>query len=181
MTAAETFKLRTILWARTPDPEMGLSSLINKRRQSCSGIWSRPWRRLLCSSQSIHKSSGDNTDVPIFAGKSNSHSDKLQFRKEPPIFLEFFWQNESISRCLDGRLKSVFIGSTWAPFSHPLPYVCFYEKIFSLFSDYTADHSGRAKAWTVFARLNTEIVDSNPTQDMDVCLRLFCVCVVRCR
>jgi hypothetical protein len=29
-----------------------------------------------------------------------------------------------------------------------------------------------------FARSNTEIVDSNPTQDMDVSVRLFCVCVV---
>jgi hypothetical protein len=27
-----------------------------------------------------------------------------------------------------------------------------------------------------FARSNTGIVGSNPTQSMDVCLRLFCVC-----
>jgi hypothetical protein len=33
---------------------------------------------------------------------------------------------------------------------------------------FTADHSGRA---------NTGIVGSNPTQGMDVCLRVFCVCV----
>jgi hypothetical protein len=31
------------------------------------------------------------------------------------------------------------------------------------------------KAWTVFARSNAEIVGSNPTQDMDVCVYLFCV------
>jgi hypothetical protein len=49
----------------------------------------------------------------------------------------------------------------------------------------TAEHvqapitvAGRAKAWTVFARSNTGIVGSNPTQGMDVCLCLFCVCVV---
>jgi hypothetical protein len=40
-----------------------------------------------------------------------------------------------------------------------------------------ADHSGRA----VFAPSNTGIVGSNPTQGMDVCLRLICVCVVLCR
>jgi hypothetical protein len=34
-----------------------------------------------------------------------------------------------------------------------------------------------SKAWTVFSRLNTGIVGSNPIQSMDVCLHLFCVCV----
>jgi hypothetical protein len=33
----------------------------------------------------------------------------------------------------------------------------------------------------VFIRSNTGIVGSNPTQGMDVYLRLLCVCVVRCR
>jgi hypothetical protein len=32
----------------------------------------------------------------------------------------------------------------------------------------------------VFARSNTRIVDSNPTQAMVVCVRLFCVCVALC-
>jgi hypothetical protein len=39
----------------------------------------------------------------------------------------------------------------------------------------------RFKAWNVFARLNTGIVGSNPTRGMDVCRRLFCVCVVLCK
>jgi hypothetical protein len=34
---------------------------------------------------------------------------------------------------------------------------------------FQADHSGRAKARHVFARSNTGIVGSNPTQGMDVC------------
>jgi hypothetical protein len=38
----------------------------------------------------------------------------------------------------------------------------------------------RSKARTVFARSNAGIVGSNPTQGMDVCLRLFCVCVALC-
>jgi hypothetical protein len=36
------------------------------------------------------------------------------------------------------------------------------------------------KAWTVFSRSNIGIVGSNPTQGMDVCVGLFCVCVVLC-
>jgi hypothetical protein len=38
----------------------------------------------------------------------------------------------------------------------------------------------RSKARTVFAHSNTATVCSNPTQDMDVSVRLFCVCVVLC-
>jgi hypothetical protein len=37
-----------------------------------------------------------------------------------------------------------------------------------------------SKAWTVCARLNTGVVGSNPTGGMDVCVPLFCVCVVLC-
>jgi hypothetical protein len=40
--------------------------------------------------------------------------------------------------------------------------------------------TARSKAWTVFARANTGIVGSNPIHGMDVCVRLFCVCVVLC-
>jgi hypothetical protein len=36
----------------------------------------------------------------------------------------------------------------------------------------------RSRAWTVFARPNTEVVGSNPTRGMDVCLSSFCVHVV---
>jgi hypothetical protein len=35
-----------------------------------------------------------------------------------------------------------------------------------------------SKAWTVFTRSNTGVVGLNPTQGIDVCVRLFCVCVV---
>jgi hypothetical protein len=38
----------------------------------------------------------------------------------------------------------------------------------------------RSKARTVSTRSNTEIMGSNPTGGMDVCVRLFCVCVVLC-
>jgi hypothetical protein len=36
----------------------------------------------------------------------------------------------------------------------------------------------QSEAWTVFTRSNTEIVASNPTGGMDVCVRLFCIYVV---
>jgi hypothetical protein len=35
-----------------------------------------------------------------------------------------------------------------------------------------------SKAWNVLARSTTGIVASNPTQGMDVCLHLFCLCKV---
>jgi hypothetical protein len=44
-----------------------------------------------------------------------------------------------------------------------------------------SDHTGRVVyGMNCIVRSNTGIVDSNPTQGMDVCLRLFCVCVVVC-
>jgi hypothetical protein len=38
----------------------------------------------------------------------------------------------------------------------------------------------QSKAWTLFARSNAGIVNSNPTWGMDVCVRLLCVCAVLC-
>jgi hypothetical protein len=40
--------------------------------------------------------------------------------------------------------------------------------------------ASRYKARTVFARSTAEIVGSNSTQGMDICVRLFCICVVLC-
>jgi hypothetical protein len=38
----------------------------------------------------------------------------------------------------------------------------------------------RSKARNVFACSNTGVVNSNPTQVMDVCMHLFCVCIDLC-
>jgi hypothetical protein len=38
-------------------------------------------------------------------------------------------------------------------------------------------HGARCRAWNVFARSNAEIMGSNPTRGMYVCLCLFCVFV----
>jgi hypothetical protein len=40
--------------------------------------------------------------------------------------------------------------------------------------------AAQSKTLTVFARSKTGIVGSNPTQDMDVSVRLFFVCAVLC-
>jgi hypothetical protein len=40
--------------------------------------------------------------------------------------------------------------------------------------------TARPKAWTSFDRLNAKIMGSNPTQGMDSCVCLFCVCVLLC-
>jgi hypothetical protein len=40
--------------------------------------------------------------------------------------------------------------------------------------------TARSKTRTVFDYLNTGIVGSNPTRGMNVCVHLFCVCVVLC-
>jgi hypothetical protein len=53
--------------------------------------------------------------------------------------------------------------------------------VFWMYSEYVHETpiavAARYKAWTVFALTNAGIVGSNPTQGMDVCLYLFCVCV----
>jgi hypothetical protein len=41
--------------------------------------------------------------------------------------------------------------------------------------------AARSEAWHIFARSNAVIVGPNLTEGMDVCLRLFCVCVVLCK
>jgi hypothetical protein len=40
--------------------------------------------------------------------------------------------------------------------------------------------AARSKAWTVIARGNAGIVNSNPTQGMNVCVCVYAVCVVLC-
>jgi hypothetical protein len=40
--------------------------------------------------------------------------------------------------------------------------------------------AARSKAWIIFSRSKAGIVGSNPAKEMDVCVHLFCVCVVLC-
>jgi hypothetical protein len=59
-------------------------------------------------------------------------------------------------------------------------FLCFEGLFYHAVSSWPITVAARSKAWTVFARSNTGVVSSNPTQGMDVCVRLFCVCVVLC-
>jgi hypothetical protein len=59
--------------------------------------------------------------------------------------------------------------------------ICKFESLNFIINNLPIPVAVRSKAWTVFARLNTGIVGLNPTEGMDVCLRLFCVYVVLCR
>jgi hypothetical protein len=44
-----------------------------------------------------------------------------------------------------------------------------------------ADHGGLAvKGMNCFAYSNFEVMDSNRTRDMNICVCLFCVCAVLC-
>jgi hypothetical protein len=47
-----------------------------------------------------------------------------------------------------------------------------------VFSKMLITVAARFEAWTVFVRFDAGIVGSNPIQGMDVCVHLFCVCVV---
>jgi hypothetical protein len=46
-----------------------------------------------------------------------------------------------------------------------------------LITDGSVTVAAPSKTWNIFACSNAGIVDSNPTQAMDICLRLFCVYV----
>jgi hypothetical protein len=40
--------------------------------------------------------------------------------------------------------------------------------------------AARSQAWTIFAHSNTGVVGSNSTRGMNICVHVFCVCVVLC-
>jgi hypothetical protein len=48
------------------------------------------------------------------------------------------------------------------------------------YSVFCRSHWTHGQSMTVFARSNTGIVGSNPTQGMDVYVPLFCLCAVLC-
>jgi hypothetical protein len=52
------------------------------------------------------------------------------------------------------------------------------EKLKQLVMEMPITVASQSKDWSFFARPNTGIVGSNPPQNMDVSLHLFCVCVV---
>jgi hypothetical protein len=57
---------------------------------------------------------------------------------------------------------------------------CFVQSFMSLIQFAPISVAARSEARNVFVSSNTGIVVSNPTQGMNVCLRLLCVCIVLC-
>jgi hypothetical protein len=76
------------------------------------------------------------------------------------------------------RLQSIYIIHIYFSF---LESAVFLSCIWKVRFNVPIKVAARSKAWTVFARSNTGIVCSNPTRDMDVCVRLFCFCCPVCR
>jgi hypothetical protein len=84
------------------------------------------------------------------------------------------------------RFVTVFTKPGTRLYSEPVvsssyPNALFAEDLFcGLFLWRPITVAARSKAWTVFARSNAGIMGSNLTQSMDVCIRLFSLCVVLC-
>jgi hypothetical protein len=70
--------------------------------------------------------------------------------------------------------------------THLCQHKCFWKHLCQWLIDYSNTMlelitvAARSKAWSVFTCLNTGIMGSNPTRDMDVCVLLFCVCALLC-
>jgi hypothetical protein len=62
--------------------------------------------------------------------------------------------------------------------THSLSFVRMSVYIYVVYLPITV--TARSKPWTVFARSNAGIVDSNPTQDIDDCVWVYCVFVLPC-
>jgi hypothetical protein len=62
----------------------------------------------------------------------------------------------------------------------PVPIKYAFDLMFLTCTESRSHVAARSEVWTVFVRSNTGVVGSNPTWEMDVSVRLFCICVVLC-
>jgi hypothetical protein len=100
-------------------------------------------------------------------------------------YADFLWLRHPAS--LSTELRSVAVAtssctgkSTWVHFT-PVPYgdrksTGTHDFLHGIESSLPITVAAPSKAWTVFSRSKAGIVDSNPTQGMDVCVRLFSLC-----
>jgi hypothetical protein len=84
--------------------------------------------------------------------------------------------------CLRNRLLVALWRSklTGSSFTAKVDYYYYYYITITTLTPSPITVAARSNAWTVFDRSNAGVVGSNPTQGMDVRVRLFCVCVVLC-
>jgi hypothetical protein len=83
-------------------------------------------------------------------------------------------------------LELMMMTNTWdlgrdasnAPSKFRAQRLCYFWEFVYLMSPITV--AALSKVWIVFVCSNAGNVGSNPTQDIDVCVGLFCVCVVLC-
>jgi hypothetical protein len=87
------------------------------------------------------------------------------------------WDSSPRSQCVNGRRHSM--PSTARPLWSALRFISTQHFAF-LASTVPITIGTPSKSWTVFDRSNPGVVGSNSTRGMDVCVRLFCVCVVLC-
>jgi hypothetical protein len=113
----------------------------------------------------------------------SGETDNRLVSQETPPFLWFLQVS-----CLFTRVRhwSLFNQDGWAL---PRPFFVWLKEkrvnissyiLFRYISPRPITVAALSKAWTVFVRSNAGIVSSNPTQDIGVCVRLFCVYVVLC-
>jgi hypothetical protein len=99
-------------------------------------------------------------------------------------YIRVLLANSSRYLCISSRLSRKWLRcwKQWRCFQkqdfrvHELKVISLYIFIFNFGAlSVPLTVAAKSKAWTVFAHLNTGIVGSNPTQGMDVFVRLFCV------
>jgi hypothetical protein len=110
----------------------------------------------------------------------NSNSVMNAARKEPKL---------ACSRALHQlQTESKYLHTELEPFIHKLSlwvwvkriYFKFYTFLGTSFERRSITVAAWSKVWTVFVRSNVGVMGLNPTQVMDVCVHLFCICVVLC-
>jgi hypothetical protein len=84
-----------------------------------------------------------------------------------------------IDKSMEYRISCLWSFSVWSTVGNrKQTYIVTF--LYTSTSDGRSQTLSKSRAWTVFARSNTGIVGSDPTQGMDVCVRLFYVCVFLC-
>jgi hypothetical protein len=135
--------------------------------------WSQYWWH-------ICKNISRNTAVPLHPWCSQSRLSKFYLKTRGKIR----WLLHQETNTCRGRIVVPF----WMKFLASklfFFYFFFFHFMYNLFLNPALRTTPitvimRSEAWRVFARSNTGVVGSSPNLVMDVCVCLFCVCVVMC-
>jgi hypothetical protein len=119
--------------------------------------------------------------MPVWLGMRNHHHHWQNSPFWVVAFVRRFCQirlvwDHAVFTCLDFATV-LFTEQGRQPSVNPEPCLCIYVP---QWQGGQITVAAQSKAWTVFARSNTGVVGLNPTRIMDVCVRVFCFCVVLC-